>query len=327
MDAISYSSPRFSQEIFDLILFEALSYYLPRWPDASASLPPDYPLLNKCALVSKAWNASVMKYRWATVAIHPQHTETNAKLLSCLSERPWLRKYIQHVEFFDIGNEADFHALCLFLAPVMSVKITDQSDKDLLGAFAFAPAHHVDDPLSRSISSFLHPTTLTALSFQGTTFYTGLLENTPNLRDLSISGLWSHECYIGGRPFENLLQPLSFRLRRAIFKNATDVISSLLDAAPLVFSELEELEIGDSLERFPENRGEAYVAEVLTLAKDTIRRVVLGQGTPCKRKHRFLFDQAFGLTNLHSHPGDRHGPHTEFQGFDILFHDRHRTPL
>ena len=212
-----------------------------------------------------------------------------------------MRQHVKHVKFRNFGDTPEAYALYPFLAPVPFVEIDVEfnSRDDSLEVFAGDPTTYMYDPQARGISSFLHSPALTCFMFSGEVFYTGFLENAPNLRHLCVT-LDTYDdipVYSVGRRYHARPNPLSFRLRRAVFGNATSVFSALLQAAPQVFSELEEMVIEERNQRDGTSSGEDLVAEVLSLVKETIRRVSIGQGSPLKRECSPLLALMAGMLN------------------------------
>ena len=164
-----------------------------------------------------------------------------------------------------------------------------------------------DWPLSVALRSLCHSDMLTTLHYG---FPTELLQNAPNLRDLTICKESDNHLSFGLSPvqgpmFTTTRPPLSFRLRRTQFGDVNHILNALVRQAPQVFSELEECVVdwvgktrfygcGDS---------EASTAKILSLSKDTTKGVYIGRGNVYKSTSPSCYCCELTNVRLHSSPG------------------------
>ena len=267
-----------SQEVFDLII------------DAGAS---NRDSLRIYALVSKSWYRRAAHHIWKRVKVRGDRPKRVQKLFDILTDNLSLLGNIEGVELRGMEDSLEFVALCLFLAPVPSLRIDVEVGEQFLYGYFRGDDHPCSrfiwerEPLAMALRALYHSDMLTTLHCHGYCFPTGLLQYVPNLRDLSISKeemslhrLRLNDPGLFGLPIDELGPPLSFRLRRAHFSNVDEIFAGLVTQAPQIFLELEEYELGGQIgSRFQEpGNSEASTAKVLSLARSTIRSVTIRDG-------------------------------------------------
>jgi len=283
-------APSFSQELFDLIIDESASKgreewpYLPKCDDCEGygfrnDEDPIRTLLKSCSLVSKSWYSRASKHLWRGVTIIASHHSALRSLRSVLTGNLELVTLVKHVALhakLPLGeNEASLQALSCLLAPTTSFMLICHG-RGWRHVFE-AGSWNEDQPFIRTITPFCHADRLTSLFYDGRYFPTKLLAGIPNLRDFTLHSSHSSD--------PRIIHPLTFRLKRAHFSELSNAVyGTLIRGAPQIFCQLEELifreTVGDD-----EWVDEDCSAQIVLLAKDTVRQVYIGKSSPitCKR--------------------------------------------
>lgn len=264
-------SPRFPQEICDLIIDEAAAGYHKDWSiimpvNSSLQLRGDYSkrprpspaLLQTCALVCWSWYRAAAKHLWRTVTIPGSQPHLTEKLLDILNKTPSLAELIRDVELHafhqpympvDELEPDSITAVCRALPPMASVKVVydnyygsdEEEGVDMFEGDMWLQT----DPVSATAITFLcHPEHLTTFVFQGRVLPTQLLLNLPNLVDLSLQdpGPWN-PMHASSPPLGLTSERMPFCLKRASFSISNEVLMPFLSKEPQVFVRLEELEL------------------------------------------------------------------------------------
>jgi len=267
-------SPRFPQEIFDLIIDEAATGYHKDWPAIIPTDNPFFPLyssddrrsspavLRACALVCWSWYRGATKHLWRMVSLSGSKPHLAAELLSIVNKTPMLAKMIRCVELHasyqpfisddEVGSnmpEPIIAVICRALPPIASVKVVydsgyDPEDEEGFELFQGDTWLRKDPVSAMTIISLCRPEHLTTLVFQCSILPTQLLMDLPNLVDLSLRDptRWK-PMYASSPPFGSTVERMPFCLKRARFGISNDVLMPFLSQEPQVFIELEELEI------------------------------------------------------------------------------------
>ena len=252
-------SPRFSQEIFDLFIDSVAQ------PQEIAAMWPllnvrDLPTLlariqsttlddlRACALVCQAWHSRTVKHLWSRVFVDAEMGDLNQELLRMFTARPHISAAVNFVNVrLSWANDADnsdpcFLALCMVLAPVTAFRLQEPT---LVDSDSDGEEYHWrgDLNVARAIHSFCHSERITTLYWEAPSFRLQLLQHMPNLRDISLSGDTEKmiESDVSHNRFRSIARTLSFRLRRAHFLNADDVLKFLVEYAAHILAELEDL--------------------------------------------------------------------------------------
>lgn len=235
----------------------------------------DKKLLMTCALVSQAWYRHSMRHLWRSIELSyepPPRGESIAKtttraisLMALVTSNARPAKSIQsftlnlnvtyHKNAFD-GN-ASLLALSTFLpqVPEFHLMMPDGNRQD--GEIAVRTFKDPEQNLSKIIDKFLGASILTTLHLSGSNILLDLLQQTPNLRHARFG-------VIDAISPPTVWRAFSFRLQSVEFIGADPILSTLLEKAPDVFTELEEVVLcGDDDE---------YAARILVIPQGTLRR-------------------------------------------------------
>jgi len=296
-------APRFSQEIFDLIIdsiahAQDVNEAWPRLNNPAHNDDDEHPMLpatqtshelRRFALVCRSWHGRANKHLWSHLHLDPENYTRNAELIRVLTTTPSLLRFVRHIDVHltadpEIDAEPCFLSICVLLAPSRSFRVENK-------AFIRTESQVWYNNLltRRALFKFFHSDHITTLYYKGIEFPLGILEHMESLRDLSLAcasgvSLGMLPVDLPRRPFEDFSENLAFRLKRLHLLEASAVPVRLLEKAPQTFSDLEEFQVQESLtadEYHP--REETSIAEVLTLARETLRRAYIGRGNPVKR--------------------------------------------
>ena len=299
--------PRFSQELFDLIIDEAAAEDNPEdWPRTSL-VPPEldtrHPAdtarlenpterrtarLEACSLVSQGWYHRAAKHLWRDITIFKDDSKSIAGLLRILADRPGIAQLIKNVELqttrdYVVPQEEDTFVVevACMLSPIPSLGLV----YGMLEGGPFPDGNSLlRHPLTHAVTLFCSPGTLTSLKYEGEFLPTGVLEDLANLRHLSLQGPPAgkyRKPLIAAEPsFEAVAGPLPFQLRIAHFCSiSSDALGPFVEHHPHVFSQLAELFLEDLTPHCSPMAGdydeETLVPKLLILAKDTLESVVV----------------------------------------------------
>ena len=278
-------APRFSQELFDLIIDEAASEGKEEWPYVQkydeceryfgTDEDPRRALLKSFSLVCKSWYSRASKHLWWGVTIIAKRHPIISNLRSVLTAKPELGLLVKHValhaELPMTRIEDDMQTLSLLLAPTTSFMLLCHG-RHWRSQTLKAESWNNDAPFIRAITPFCQSNTLTSLFYGGLFFPTKLLDNIPNLRNFTLHNSQKSDPTIANSP--------TFRLQRAHFCELShDVYDTLILGAPQAFSQLEELIFKETVVS-DELVDEESSARMLLLAKDTVQKVYVGKSSP-----------------------------------------------
>jgi len=290
-----YPNPRFSQEIFDLFI-DALSekrkveWYLVNLDYSDMDRKRKRVeeevarCLRSCALVCKSWYPRSVLHLWSHILVETEwdnYNDRTTKLWNALIVRPTLRRSIKHLDIHLCNSETDtnhlFLALFSFLPIVPSLRI-----QALQGAYGNIYGWSTYHGISRVTKRLYSSSILTTFFYQGERFPIDILNCMPRLRNISLAGHYSG-LLIGNQSLPPQGgEKVPIRLRRAHFYHAEEVLVSLVDGAPQMFSEVEEFNVGRRLTPpaidYPVSCSQHV--KLLSLAKGSLRCVRQEVGNP-----------------------------------------------
>jgi len=239
----------------------------------------DKKLLMTCTLVSRTWYHHSMRRLWRSVELSyeppprgaslARTAERTLSLMSIVTSNERLANSIQSlilnldVAYYNHAFDANaaLFALSAFFpkVPEFHLLMPHRGAADD-GTIAVATLRNLDHTLSQIIYPFLRAPVLTTLCLSGSNIRLEILHETPNLRHAQFIGVNEVSLPTVGRGFP-------FRLQSVKFIEADAMLSTLLEKAPNVFLDLEDLECEDIWDK--------EAAKLLVIPQGTLRRVSL----------------------------------------------------